>query len=287
MHARRDRAEQSLTPAMAAGAVATLSSAVSATAPDRNADAGHLTVLLHAAPLRMRGAVLQPSDIQRITGSLMALLERLPARSVRLVVFNLDQQKELLRLDDFAASAIDSVTKVLNNLQVATVDYKVLGNPRGGPAMLSGILTEELRDARSGDAVVVLGPDAHTRAQRPAAGVERPADSAGRLVYLLCLPRPGPRPLDSAADGGRGRGGRGGGGGGPRLSDGAAAGAGGRGGVPGRGGPNGPPGMGGSGPPPPPDTIQTIVKRLKGAVLTVRTPQDFVRAVARLNRPER
>jgi len=33
--------------------------------------------------------------------------------------------------------------------------------------------------------------------------------------------------------------------------------------------------------------MQAIVKRLKGSVLTVRTPQDFARAVARLNRPDR
>jgi uncharacterized membrane protein YgcG len=278
MHARRDRAEQSLTPAMPPGTVAALSSAAAVQASTQNADAGRLTVLLHAAPLRMRSSVLQPSDIQRLTGSLAAVLERVPASSVRLVVFNVDQQKELLRRDQFAAGDIDSVTKALNELQVGTVDYKVLRDPRGGAAMLAGILSAELREAKDGDAVVLLGPEARTLARLPADAIERPGDNTARVFYLQFLPRPfGSAPQDPPLAGGRGTGGRGAGAGG------GGGGGAGRGG-PGRGGAGGSPGRGGVGAPLPPDTIQRIVKRLKGAVLAVRTPQDFARAVARVNR---
>src|SRR5205814_690922 len=61
-----------------------------------------LTVLLHAAPLSLRRTTLRAGDTLVLVGMLAALLERLPTRSVRLVVFNLDQQKEFFRQDHFS-----------------------------------------------------------------------------------------------------------------------------------------------------------------------------------------
>jgi hypothetical protein len=278
IRARREGAEQKLTPAMPPGAVATLSSAAPrATATNSGVDAGRLTVLLHAAALRGRSSVIQPSDVQRLTGTLAALLERVPARSVRLIVFNLDQQRELLRRDAFTTADIDAVTRALDDLQVATVDYKVLRDPKGGVNMLAGMLDAELRGTSAGDAVVVLGPESRTRA-RLLPPPERPEDATARVFYVQFLPRPfGTPPAPGDDMPGRGRGG-GGGRGGP-----ATGGGGGRGGGAGRGGPD-IPGRGVLGPPVPPDTIQRVVKQLKGSVIAVRTPQDFARAVARVNR---
>jgi hypothetical protein len=288
MRAHRDGAEQKFTPAMAPGAVATLSSTTpSARAPDASTDAGRLTVLLHAAALRGRSSILQESDIQRLTGTLAALLERVKARKVRLIVFNLDQQKELLRREDFTTADIDRVTRALDDLQVATVDYKVLRDPKGGVNMLAGMLDAELRGTSAGDAVVVLGPEARTRA-RLAPPPDRPEDAAARVFYLQFLSRPGAPPPGSSVEdlggrGGRGGSGRGAGGGGGAVAGGGGGSAG-RGGG-GRGGPGGGPGRG-LGPPVPPDTIQRIVKQFKGTVIAVRSPQDFARAVARMNRPQ-
>jgi len=262
MRARRNRAEESLTPVMAPGEVAALSSVVRAQAPRGTADAGRLTIFLHAAPLRSRNTILQPGDIQQLTGSLAALLERVPASSVRLVVFNLDQEKQVLRRDGFTLSEIDTVTKTLSDLQVGTVDYQVLSDPRRGAVMLSDMLSDELRYAGSADAVVLLGPEARTRVQVRLDAVDRAGGNTARFLYLQFLPRFSPSTPGAGIPPRSGRGG------------------------PGRGGP--PPigeGRGGLGPPLPPDTIQRIVKQLKGSVLTIRSPQDFARAVVRLNGP--
>jgi hypothetical protein len=274
MHARRDRAEQSLTPAMAPGEVAALSSAVLSPRPSPASERGRLTVLLHAAPMRTRSAVLQPADIQRLTGALAALLERVRAGSVKLVVFNVDQQKEVLRRDPFDAGDIDSVTKSLNGLQTGTVDYKALRDPKGGAALLAGILSTELRDSNERDAVVVLGPEARTHARLPEGAARRSDEGMASLLYLHFMPRslalPPGDPWDGRAGSAGGRGGRGSGG-----VVGTAGGA--------RRGNAGGPWIGGFDAPMPQDTIQRIVARLKGAVVTVRTPQDFARAVASIN----
>ena len=58
-----------------------------------------LTVLLHAAPLSSRRTTMRASDKMMLLGTLSSLLERVPTRSLRLVVFNLDQQKEIFRQD--------------------------------------------------------------------------------------------------------------------------------------------------------------------------------------------
>src|SRR5207244_4108193 len=152
------------------------------------------------------------------------LLERVKARKVRLIAFNLDQQRELLRREEFTTADIDSVTRALDELQVATVDYKVLRDPKGGVNMLAGLLDAELRGTSSGDAVVVLGPEARTRA-RLAPPPERPEDAAARVFYLQFLSRPGAPPPGSSLEDLAGRGGRGGGGG-RGAGGGAVAGAG-------------------------------------------------------------
>ena len=69
--------------------------------------------------------------------SLSSLLETLPAQSVRLVVFNLDQQKELFREDTLTPRAFDRASESLNNLQLQMVDYKVLQNREGHTSVCS------------------------------------------------------------------------------------------------------------------------------------------------------
>jgi len=59
-----------------------------------------ITVLLDTAPFSVSNAgasFLSAADRVFLLETLSALLERMPASSVRLVVFNLEQQKELFR----------------------------------------------------------------------------------------------------------------------------------------------------------------------------------------------
>jgi hypothetical protein len=154
-----------------------------ATTPGAEAMLNRMTIFLHAAPLIAGTSKLLPSDVLTVTGSLAALLEQLPARAVRLVVFNLEQQKELYRNDGFTVRDLEQVTRVLDGLQLAMVDYHLLQQPQGQAEMLRALMHRELHEASPSDAVIFLGPDGSS------AGSESPgeADSIApgqRIVYL-------------------------------------------------------------------------------------------------------
>jgi hypothetical protein len=131
-----------------------------------------LTVLLNAAPLVPFRTRLRASDRVILLGLLSSLLERVPARSVRLVVFNLDQQKTLLREDAFAPGALGRVAQSLNGLELGRVDYHVLQNPRGHLDFLAGLVNLELRAEAPSDVVVFLGPATRYEADVPPAALE-------------------------------------------------------------------------------------------------------------------
>lgn len=153
------------------------------TMPDTDAALSRMTIFLHAAPLIPGMSKLLASDVLTVTGSLAALLEQLPARSVRLVVFNLEQQKEIYRNDGFTTSDLEQVTRVLDGLQLAMVDYRVLQQPQGQAEMLRALLHREVNEASRSDAVIFLGPEGSY------AGAESPGDAEAiapgqRILYL-------------------------------------------------------------------------------------------------------
>jgi hypothetical protein len=174
--------------------------------PDRRRGADdaapiRLTVMLHAAPLVPLRTRLRASDRVILLGLLSSLLERMPARSVRLVIFNLDQQKILLRQDAFAADAMDRVAQSLNGLDLGRVDYHVLQNPRGHVDFLAGLMNQELRAEAPSDVVVILGPETSYVDRLPQAALEEPRGAVPQffnLQFRLYL-RGGPTLPDSIA----------------------------------------------------------------------------------------
>jgi hypothetical protein len=133
-----------------------------------------LTVLLDAAPLNPLRTRLRASDQVTLLGLLSSLLERVPARAVRLVIFNLDQQKILLRQDAFAPDALNRVAQSLNGLELGRVDYHVLQNPRGHVDLLTGLMNQELHAETPSDVVVILGPATRYLDKVPQAALEEP-----------------------------------------------------------------------------------------------------------------
>jgi hypothetical protein len=113
-----------------------------------------------------------------LVGSLAALLEALPARSVRVVVFNLDQQKELFRQDDLTPEAFDRVVQSTSNLQLQLVDYRVLQNRRGHISLLADLINQELDAAEPSDKVIFLGPTSRFYDKFPDAALEQRATSS-------------------------------------------------------------------------------------------------------------
>jgi hypothetical protein len=133
-----------------------------------------LTVLLDAAPLDPLRTRLRANDRVILLGLLSSLLERVPARSVRLVIFNLGQQKILLRQDAFAPNALGRVAQSLNGLELGRVDYHVLQNPRGHVGLLASLMNQELHAETPSDVVVILGPATRYLDNVPQAALEDP-----------------------------------------------------------------------------------------------------------------
>jgi len=141
-----------------------------------------LTVLLDATPLDPLRTRLRASDRVILLGLLSSLLERVPVRSVRLVIFNLDQQKILLRQDAFAPNALNRVAQSLNGLELGRVDYHVLQNPQGHVDLLAGLMNQELHAETPSDVVVILGPATRYLDKVPQAALE---DSHGAVPQFF------------------------------------------------------------------------------------------------------
>jgi hypothetical protein len=106
IEAQFDSAERGLMPAMLPGSVAEVASPLSGS-PAPVEELGRLTILLHATPLSPRMSKLQARDVSTLVGSLSTLVNQLSARSMRLVVFNLEQQSVLLRKEGFTSADIE------------------------------------------------------------------------------------------------------------------------------------------------------------------------------------
>ena len=96
----------------------------SRTLPRQTDDAAplRLTIFLHTAPLFPRRTRLRPNDMVTLMSTVSSLLERVPARSVRLVLFNLEQQKELYRKEDFVLQDMGQVSRAMTNIELGLVD---------------------------------------------------------------------------------------------------------------------------------------------------------------------
>jgi hypothetical protein len=153
------------------------------TIPELAAKFNRLTIFLHAAPLIAGTSKLLASDVLTAVDSLVALLDQIPARSVRLVVFNLDQQRELYRNEGFTARDLEQVTRVLDKTQLALVDYRVLRQAQGQAEMLRALIHGEVNDANRSDAVIFLGPDRSVADKAAMATADAPAP--GRHFFYL------------------------------------------------------------------------------------------------------
>ena len=211
--------------------------------------------MVHAAPFSSGFSNLQPGDVATLVGSLSSLLEQLPARSVRLVVFNLAQRAVLFRQDGFTSKDLEKVITALDQLQLALVDYRTLQQHGGPTDLLADLVQTELRDPQPADALILLGP----RLQMPdipVPAMDRPA-AAPSLFYLQYQPPPlslaGQRPTPARAGGRR-----------PMRPDDPTA------SLP----PSSPLGTS--------DGIEKLLGILKGKTIAIRTPHEFADAIWRI-----
>ena len=166
----RSHAEHNVKVAMEPGTVldVTLRGARLVARESDDTAALRLTILLHAAPIFPRRTHLGGNDIGTLISAVASLVESMRVRQIRLIVFNLEQQKELYRNEDFMLAAMPAVARSMNTVELDTVDYQVLKNRGGHVDLLTGLLNEELNREPRSDVVLFLGPASHFDDRIPA-----------------------------------------------------------------------------------------------------------------------
>ena len=120
-----------------------------------------LTVLLDTAPVNPYSAKLRAWDRSFLLSALSTVMSQINCQSVRLVAFNMDQQKEVFRKEKFDEPGFGELAQAMRGLELGIVSFEVLEHKQGHATLLSRLATLEMTDAQPSDAVIVLGP--HTR----------------------------------------------------------------------------------------------------------------------------
>jgi hypothetical protein len=159
VNAKLGRKERDAVPGMPAGTADEISFRrwTRASKGAANEDGSRVTLLVNASPMTPRRVRLGGYDRVLLLSSVASLLERLPLRSVRLVVFSLDQQREIYRNEDFTSADFDKVSQALSQLELGTVDYDILNNRMGHIDLLTELIGESM-SAEQSDAVLFVGP---------------------------------------------------------------------------------------------------------------------------------
>ncbi len=257
---------------MSPNRVAPLSQAFAEAKNGKAVRLNRITIFLHAASLNSKVSKLQARDVVTEIGALSALLEELPARTVRLVVFNLHEPKELYRNEQFTLNDLEQVERVLDGVQSGlTVDYRALQHPEQEREVLRNLIHREVNEADRSGSVIFLGPDGTYGRQEavPATDTFSPGQRVFYLQFLLDGALFAGNRVARMMDGHDPR---------PAVScqnvDGSGCAS-----LPS----SGPPSVAGAwsnpGTPDDADAIATVVRKLKGKILFVRTAADFSKAV--------
>jgi len=147
-----------------------------------------LTILLNAAPLFQHRMRLRGGDIGTLLSAVDSLLERVPTRNVRLVVFNLEQQRELYRNANFRLSNMLEVVDAMNAIELGTVDYTVLQNRKGHVDLVADLVNQEMQSPDPSDVVLVVGPMSRFFDRVPAELLHARSGPAPRFLNLRIIP---------------------------------------------------------------------------------------------------
>jgi hypothetical protein len=158
-----------------------------------------MTIFLHTAPLFPRRTHLRPNDMMTLMSTVASLLERVPSRSVRLVLFNLDQQKELYRKEDFILRDMAQVSQAMATIELGLIDYQTLQNRHGTVDLIADLVNRELAAQPRSDVVLFLGPRPRQFDRMPQSSLERPAGRAPQFYYFQIAPfvRTTAQPVDT------------------------------------------------------------------------------------------
>ncbi|HYP06478.1 MAG TPA: hypothetical protein VER03_09655 [Bryobacteraceae bacterium] len=189
LSAKLNRKEDDVPPGMAPGTVDEISLRkwMRSTKGPRGEEGYRLTVLMNVAPVMPRRLRLGAYDRVLLLSSFTSLIERIPLRSVRLVLFNLDQQREIYRDENFEPANFSRVAQALNALELGTVSYDVVKNRNGHIDLLSELMEDARKDDRS-DAVVFLGPKPWRFEKAPKSALPERSGNDPAFFYVQLRP---------------------------------------------------------------------------------------------------
>jgi hypothetical protein len=157
----------------------------------KNSRGLRLTLLLDAAPVMPNSATLRAWDRAFLVGAVSSVLRQLPLASVRLIAFNLDQQREMFRDEQFEASGIAALANRLEAVELGTIAVNTLQRDKGWAELLNRLIREECEREPPSDAVVFVGPAQRFRTGSDAAELRVASDTAAPFFYFEYVPHPG------------------------------------------------------------------------------------------------
>ena len=142
------------------------------------------TILLNAAAFSTRRTVIRDRDRTRMVDALTALVEHLPASSLRVVVFSLEQRKEIFRDDTFQPSDAARIAGAIDVTPQATIDVGLLKNPFGYVDFLGGLIRRELAAQDPTGTLIFFGPTSRYWDAGPKSTLPAAPDAHARVFYV-------------------------------------------------------------------------------------------------------
>ena len=150
-----------------------------------------LTILLDAAPIFPYAQKLRAWDRSFLLSTLSTVLEHMDSKSVRVVAFNLDQQKEIFRDDLRGQSGFIKLNQAMRDLELGRVSYQILQQRQGATELLTLLANKEKNDPNLSDLVILLGPHTRYTDKIPAQFLQTTQQSNSRspqFFYLEYMP---------------------------------------------------------------------------------------------------
>lgn len=168
----RSREERRVQVALEPGEVEALNRLRWSDALPPEPSAPKLTVMLDATPLDPTSPKLHYFDRVLLLNSLVSMMQHVHYSDVHVVAFNLDQQRVLFDEANFNDEAFRRLSRILNDLELASVNVHVLSNPEGHLRMLARLMAAEATAESPSRAVIILGPSSRLQERFPAGILE-------------------------------------------------------------------------------------------------------------------
>jgi len=139
-----------------------------------------LDVLIDAEPSKPGAARLDPVDDRQLLYTLATLLRNVPIRSIQVVAFNLEEQVEIFREQEFSSADFADLENALQHLELTVTSYQALQSGGAQPFLLK-LASEPAPDKNPFDAVAFIGARAQGHDSPQAQPV---APAASKFFYF-------------------------------------------------------------------------------------------------------